>query len=133
MLSACESALGKQAGGEGFHGFAPPLLAKGARSLVPSRWKVDDRATALLMARFYQNSLGKREDLSKPTPKAEALDEAKRKLQELSADEVQGELAGLDRGTERRKDPATPRTPDSPRPFEHPCYCAAFILIGNAN
>jgi CHAT domain-containing protein len=52
VLSACESGLGKQAGGEGFLGFAQPLLARGARGLVLSLWKVDDRATALLMARF---------------------------------------------------------------------------------
>jgi CHAT domain-containing protein len=65
VLSACESGLGKQAGGEGFLGFAQPLLAKGARSLVLSPWKVDDRATSMLMARFYQNLLGKRPGLEK--------------------------------------------------------------------
>jgi CHAT domain-containing protein len=131
VLSACESALGKQAGGEGLLGFAPPLLAKGARGLVLSLWKVDDRATALLMTRFYQNLLGGRKGLSQPMPKAEALDEAKRWLRELPADEVQWELAGLDRGTERRKGPVATRKPDLPRPFQHPYYWAAFILIGN--
>jgi hypothetical protein len=54
VLSACESGLGKQAGGEGILWFAQPLLARGARSLVLSLWKVDDRATALMMARFYR-------------------------------------------------------------------------------
>ena len=60
VLSACESGLGRYAGGEGYLGFAQPLFARGARSLVLSLWKVDDDATALLMARFYRNLLGKR-------------------------------------------------------------------------
>src|SRR5262249_2667218 len=77
VLAACESALGRPAGGEGFLGFAQPLLAKGARSLVLSLWKVDDTATALLMTRFYRNLLGRRDGLKGPLPKAEALAEAK--------------------------------------------------------
>src|SRR5262249_10415142 len=98
VLSACESALGQQAGGEGFLGFAQPLLAKGARGLVLSLWKVDDRATALLMARFYQNLLGQRPGLSTPLPKAEALDEAKRWLRGLTEGEVGPALEALPRG-----------------------------------
>src|SRR5262249_14505615 len=77
VLSACESGLGRAAGVEGYLGFAQPLLAKGARSLVLSLWKVDDDATALLMARFYQNLLGQRAGLAAPMAKAEALAEAK--------------------------------------------------------
>ena len=38
-------------------GFTQALLQKGARSVLLSRWKVDDAATALLMARFYENLL----------------------------------------------------------------------------
>src|SRR5262249_41020762 len=64
VLSACETALGQQAGGEGFLGFAQPLLARGAHSLVLSLWRVDDQATALLMARVYQDLLAKRPGLS---------------------------------------------------------------------
>jgi hypothetical protein len=101
VLSACESGLGRYAEGEGYLGFAQALFVKGARSLVLSQWKVDDRATALLMTRFYQNLLGRRAGLSGPLPKAEALDEAKRWLRELTADEVGGELAALDRGPVR--------------------------------
>jgi CHAT domain-containing protein/tetratricopeptide (TPR) repeat protein len=133
VLSACETGLGRYAGGEGYLGFSQALFVKGARSLALSLWKVDDGATALLMTRFYQNLLGKREGLSQPMPKAAALDEAKRWLRELRADQVEGELSALSRGTERRKGPAVPRKPESPRPFEHPYYWAAFILVGNPN
>jgi CHAT domain-containing protein len=135
VLSACESGLGKQAGGEGFLGFAQPLLAKGARALVLSLWKVDDKATSLLMARFYQNLLGKRPGLSQPLGKAEALDEAKRWLRGLSAEEA-GAAEALVRGPLRplvtEGGAAAPATrPGGPRPFEHPYYWAAFVLIGD--
>jgi CHAT domain-containing protein/tetratricopeptide (TPR) repeat protein len=139
VLSACETALGKQAGGEGFLGFAQPLLAKGARGLVLSLWRVDDRATSLLMARFFENLLGKRSDLSKPMPKAEALAEAKHWLRSLTEAEVGPALEALDRGSVRPlvtaegSKPATPSRPSGPRPFAHPYYWAAFILIGGCD
>jgi CHAT domain-containing protein len=85
VLSACEAGLGRSAGGEGYLGFTQALFAKGARSVVLSLWKVDDRATALLMKRFYQNLLGKRQDLNAAMPKAEALGEAKVWLRTQSA------------------------------------------------
>src|SRR5204862_2146397 len=77
VLSACETALGKDAGGEGHLGFAQALLQKGARSVVMSRWQVDDTATALLMLRFYENMLGKRAELKAAMKRAEALQEAR--------------------------------------------------------
>jgi CHAT domain-containing protein len=52
VLSACQTGLGKETSGEGMLGFTQALMQKGARSVVLSRWKVDDAATALLMARF---------------------------------------------------------------------------------
>jgi CHAT domain-containing protein/Tfp pilus assembly protein PilF len=140
VLSACESGLGRAVGGEGYLGFAQPLFAKGARSLVLSLWKVDDKATALLMTRFYQNLLGQRPGLSRPLPKAAALDEAKRWLRELTAEEVGSELAALDRGTVRplakTDGPGSPTASSAPqpagvRPYAHPYYWASFILIGD--
>ena len=102
---------------------------------------MDDKATALLMARFYQNLLGRRAGLSQPMPKARALDEAKRWLRELTVDAVGSELAALDRGTVRplvdevdgpapRAASSSPR-PTGVRPYAHPYYWASFILIGD--
>jgi tetratricopeptide (TPR) repeat protein len=124
VLSACQSALGRIGGGEGYLGFTQPLLAKGARTLVLSLWKVDDRATAMLMKRFYQNLLGKREDGKAPVPKAEALGEAKMWLRTQSA-----EAGAVTRG-ERRK--SLKGEPDrAVIEFDDPYYWAAFILIGD--
>jgi CHAT domain-containing protein len=137
VLSTCESALGRQAGGEGVLGFAQPLLAKGARSMVLSLWKVDDRATSLLMARFYQNLLGQRPGLSHPLAKAESLDEAKRWLRALTDEEADAADSALDRGPLRPlvlagppPGAAGPRS-SAPRRYAHPNYWAAFILVGD--
>ena len=68
-LSACETALGRDAGGEGFVGFTQALLMSGTRSVCLSLWKVDDRSTALLMRRFYANLLGGREGCRSRCPR----------------------------------------------------------------
>jgi CHAT domain-containing protein/tetratricopeptide (TPR) repeat protein len=127
VLSACQSGLGKYEGGEGYVGFAQPLFLAGARSLVLSQWSVDDEATALLMVRFYQNLLGRREGLKKPLPKAEALAEAKDWLRNLSDKEARRVAGSLPRGS--AKVPAT--APGRPRPYAHPYYWAGFILVGD--
>jgi tetratricopeptide (TPR) repeat protein len=128
VLSACESGLGVAAGSEGYLGFAQPLFARGARSLVLSQWKVDDDATALLMARFYRNLLGKREGLTAPMPKAEALDEAKRWLRRAGSSEVGAALAALPRGTIVRREAV--KVEPSAHPYENPIYWAGFVLVG---
>jgi CHAT domain-containing protein len=131
-LSACQSGLGKQAGGEGFLGFAQALFLAGARSVLVSLWKVDDTATALLMTRFYQNLLGKRPGLKAPLPKAEALREAKLWLRDLTATEVQALQTEL-RAGRLGAGPAVKRQveAEAERPYAHPHYWAAFILIGD--
>jgi CHAT domain-containing protein/tetratricopeptide (TPR) repeat protein len=58
VLSACQTGLGDLKQAEGTVGFQRALLAKGARSVLVSLWSVDDRATALLMQRFYEHWLG---------------------------------------------------------------------------
>jgi hypothetical protein len=136
-LSACQTALGKYERGEGFVGFAQALLLAGSRSVCLSLWKVDDTATALLMQRFYANLLGKREGLKAPLGKAAALAEAKRWLQQLSAEEAVRLAAALGEGVARgkgrpaRPPQSKPAADKDARPYAHPYYWAAFILIGD--
>jgi CHAT domain-containing protein len=139
-LSACETGLGKYERGEGFVGFTQALLLSGARSVCLSLWKVDDTATALLMHRFYANLLGQREGLKKPLGKAAALAEAKRWLRELNPEEATRQAAALTQGVARGKGrKARPLLPPVPgtgarkaaRPYAHPYYWAAFVLVGD--
>jgi tetratricopeptide (TPR) repeat protein len=140
-LSACQTALGRYEHGEGYVGFAQALLLAGSRAVVLSQWKVDDTATALLMERFYQNLLGKRDGLNAPLPKAQALAEAKTWLRSLSRTEALQRTTQLTQGVARSKGrPELPRLPTVPSapaeapeasPYAHPYYWAAFVLIGD--
>jgi CHAT domain-containing protein/Tfp pilus assembly protein PilF len=141
VLSACQTGLGTESFKEGMLGFTQALLQKAARSVVLSRWKVDDAATALLMARFYENLLGARQG-TKRMGRADALAEAKSWLRRLSRADATKHLAalvgGVPRGERGSIKAALPtRRPDAPkgedRPFAAPYYWAAFVLIGDPN
>ena len=117
-LSGCETAISAGTVRNEAPGFVPALFSVGARNVLSSLWPVDDRATTLLMDRFYANLTGRAaggptgEESSPraaspapPMPPARALREAKAYLRGVTDD----------RGR---------------HPFEHPIYWAGFILVG---
>ena len=57
VLSACETALGREIRGEGLIGLARGFMYAGTSRVVASLWNVEDQATAMLMKRFYQGLL----------------------------------------------------------------------------
>jgi CHAT domain-containing protein len=57
VLSACQTALGKQIRGEGLVGLARGFMYAGAERVVASLWKVGDDATAELMKKFYDSMM----------------------------------------------------------------------------
>lgn len=57
VLSGCRTALGREIRGEGLVGLTRGFFAAGARHLVASLWRVQDRAAAELMDRFYRRLL----------------------------------------------------------------------------
>jgi CHAT domain-containing protein/Tfp pilus assembly protein PilF len=57
VLSACQTALGKEVRGEGLIGLTRGFMYAGSPRVVASLWKVDDVATAELMKIFYQKIL----------------------------------------------------------------------------
>jgi CHAT domain-containing protein len=57
VLSACRSALGTPLRGEGLQSVTRGFLYAGAAAVLATLWDVDDRATAALMKRFYQELL----------------------------------------------------------------------------
>ncbi|HYK22706.1 MAG TPA: CHAT domain-containing protein, partial [Pyrinomonadaceae bacterium] len=57
VLSACQTALGKEVRGEGLVGLTRGFMYAGAPRVVASLWQIDDRASAEFMKRFYQAML----------------------------------------------------------------------------
>ena len=117
----------------------------GAPTVVASLWRVSDEATTLLMSRFYENMLGRYRDTragfatATVMPKALALHEAKRWLRSLGSAErnkhrqrtgdgikVFAQARGLGPVVTAEKGQLA-----NARPFEHPYYWAAFVLIGD--
>ena len=104
-LAGCRSALGPVSHVEGYIGFEQALLGAGAHALMLSLWRVDDRATALLMRRFYRNLVGADPGGGRMNA-ASALREAQRWLRDLPV-------------------------ADGSRPYRHPVYWAGIVLIGD--
>jgi hypothetical protein len=60
VLSACQTALGKEINGEGLVGLTRGFMYAGAPRVVASLWQVSDVATAELMKKFYAGMPQKR-------------------------------------------------------------------------
>jgi CHAT domain-containing protein/Flp pilus assembly protein TadD len=115
VLSACETGLGESAGGEGLLGLQRAFQVAGARSVVASLWSVDDKATRVLMERFYDNLWAKK------LSRLEALREAQLWMLREGRKNVRGlDLEKVERPKGR---PADERLP--------PSFWAAFVLSGD--
>ena len=76
VLSACQSALGKEVRGEGMMGMTRGFFYAGAERVLVSLWNVNDRVTVELMRRFYHGTL--KEGLSPAAALRKAQDEIRR-------------------------------------------------------
>ena len=101
VLSACQSALGKEVPGEGMTGMTRGFFYAGAERVLVSLWNVSDRVSVELMHRFYQGVL---KGLSPAAALREAQNEIR--LQEgwrspyyWAGFTLQGEPGGLRGGT----------------------------------
>ena len=124
VLSACETGLGESATGEGVFGLQRAFHLGGCRNVVASLWKVDDQATAALMALFYHHLWVKGE------PPLQALRHAQLALLR-HPEEVP--LLAKERGSpfatvvKRVEAPAPPAERKATAPEKH---WAAFVLSG---
>jgi CHAT domain-containing protein/tetratricopeptide (TPR) repeat protein len=124
VLSACETGLGDVAGGEGVFGLQRAFHLAGARNVAATLWKVDDTATAALMAVFY------RELWEKGQPPIEALRRAQLEIYrnpgKISA--LAKELRGKFKVVQADVAPEPP--PPTTDAHAHPRLWAAFTLSG---
>jgi CHAT domain-containing protein len=75
VLSACETARGRLANGEGVMGMSWALFMAGTPATIVSQWNVESESTNELMLAFYQELLTKQQFKMKMDP-AEALQRA---------------------------------------------------------
>jgi CHAT domain-containing protein len=76
-LAACESSNGKLIKGEGVKGMTEALINAGAKRVISSNWKIDEKTTSRILLDFYRNlSVGMRADSSLRLAKIKYLNEA---------------------------------------------------------
>jgi CHAT domain-containing protein len=80
VLSACQTARGRVAPGEGIIGMSWALFVAGSPAAVVSQWEVDSERSAALMVEFHRNLLGQKPAGRRAPTKSEALRQAALKL-----------------------------------------------------
>jgi CHAT domain-containing protein/Tfp pilus assembly protein PilF len=80
VLSACQTARGRIAAGEGIIGMSWALFVAGSPAVVVTQWKVDSARSSELMVEFHRNLLKKTPGNRPAMSKSEALRQAALKL-----------------------------------------------------
>jgi CHAT domain-containing protein/tetratricopeptide (TPR) repeat protein len=137
VLSACDTALGRVAAGEGVLGLQRGFHEAGARALAASLWSVSDAATSVLMEEFYANLWEKRMTRLEALRQAQLVVLRDPGRVEARAEQLQRELAKSDQVAVLRGGSKKPVVlPEGGRVDEksrrrHPAYWAAFVLSGD--
>jgi CHAT domain-containing protein len=125
VLSACNTAIGDIKIGEGVFGLRRAFAVAGAKTLVMSLWSVPDRATALLMERFFTN-------LQQGLGRADALQDAQNYIRTITVNELQQSSLGLAVLEELEKLlPQEHQFCQDDRPLEHPYFWGAWVCQGD--
>ena len=125
VLSACNTAMGDIKLGEGVFGLRRAFAVAGAKTLVMSLWSVPDRATALLMERFFTN-------LQQGLGRADALQDAQNYIRTITVKDLQQSSLGLAVLEELEKPlPQDYQFCQDNRPLEPPYFWGAWVCQGD--
>jgi tetratricopeptide (TPR) repeat protein len=128
VLSACDTAKGDITIGEGVFGLRRAFTVAGTKTLVMSLWKVPDKATALLMERFFDN-------LQSGMQYADALRNAQNYTRNLTVKELRQSSLGIEVLKELLKvrelsQQSKIDCQEEDTPLQHPFYWGAWICQG---
>ena len=124
-LSACDTGLNRLTHGDELLGLTRAFLGAGARSLLVALWPVHEIPTRLFMEHFYATWMG-------GASRAAALAEAQRYVRSMDAEALHARLADYGLSPSEITDLLDLFETMLPgrRPFDHPYYWGAFLLIG---
>ncbi|MDF5714663.1 MAG: CHAT domain-containing protein [Rhizonema sp. NSF051] len=130
VLSACDTARGDIKIGEGVFGLRRAFAVAGSKTLVMSLWKVPDRATALLMERFFDN-------LQSGMNRANALQDAQIYLRKITVEELRKSASGIEllkelMGVKELSEDSKIDSQQEDTPLAHPFYWGAWICQGES-
>jgi tetratricopeptide (TPR) repeat protein/CHAT domain-containing protein len=125
VLSACDTARGDIKIGEGVFGLRRAFAVAGSKTLVMSLWKVPDRATALLMDRFFDN-------LQSGMGRTEALQNAQNYIRKITVKKLRQSALGMEvlkelLGVKELSPQSKIDCYEEDAPLEHPFYWGAWI------
>ncbi|MFQ5857771.1 MAG: CHAT domain-containing protein [Anaerolineae bacterium] len=125
-LSACDIGLNRLTHGDELLGLTRAFLGAGARSLLVTLWPVHEIPTRLFMERFYKAWLG-------GASRATAVSEAQYYVRSIDAETLRIRLADYGLSPSAITDLLDLFGTMLPgrRPFDHPYYWGAFLLIGD--
>jgi CHAT domain-containing protein/tetratricopeptide (TPR) repeat protein len=122
VLSACETGLGDVTG-EGVFGLQRGFKKAGVNTLVMSLWKVDDKATKMMMTQFYGN-------LVEGQTKRAAFLNAQKYLKDYVIQEKYDAKITSDMSQEKREDLKKQQGDiEIIHPYASPQFWAAFIML----
>nr|WP_275993716.1 CHAT domain-containing tetratricopeptide repeat protein [Argonema antarcticum] len=122
VLSACNTAIGDLKTGEGVFGLRRAFAVAGTKTLVMSLWPVPDKATALLMERFFDN-------LERGFGRSNALLESQNYIRNITVRELRQSELGRE-VLEELLSPNNVSCQEEERPLEHPFYWGAWVCQG---
>ncbi len=130
VLSACDTARGDIKIGEGVFGLRRAFAVAGSRTLVMSLWKVPDRATTMLMERFFEN-------LQSGMTRANALQNAQVYIRKITVKELRKSVLGIEllkelMGVKELSEDSKIDSQEEDTPLAHPFYWGAWICQGDS-
>ncbi|MDF5730374.1 MAG: CHAT domain-containing protein, partial [Rhizonema sp. PD38] len=130
VLSACDTARGDIKIGEGVFGLRRAFAVAGSKTLVMSLWKVPDKATALLMERFFEN-------LQSGMARANALQDAQVYIRTITVKELRTLVLGIELlkeliGVKELSATSKIDCQEEDTPLAHPFYWGAWICQGES-
>ncbi len=131
VLSACQTGLGEITG-DGVFGLQRGFKKAGANTLLMSLWKVDDRATQMLMTKFYEYLLSGKTKLESLTLAQKYVREYE---EEIEISDESNMTASQRRKSQRFEDKSENTNIEKVKvkTFQDPKYWAAFVLLDALN